>query len=442
MSSEELAVYGTEFEELEDEEKSAISRKPAGIQDQIVTDEQGRRRFHGAFTGGFSAGYYNTVGSKEGWTPQEFRSSRDQRAAKFQQRAEDLMDDEDLGEFGIGARRIRTAEDFTMERKAEKRMAWEHDVTSASNMVQHLETIIKPVRDSIGKRMLRAMGWREGRGVGLLTAKSKGKIDDVDAEQIKTTAPNGYDTATDDVLMTRLRSVEGVHGLGYEAMAVSSVLDEGYGLRASAFKTNTKSRGIRGQAFGVGAFEDEDENIYSNYDLNQFDFALDAPGTSGEGRPGVDCTFVVSNKRLNPRKFYAPPKLPPNFRPTHRPKPLDSAKLPSALQDAMKTLTAIQRAKLLGENRVSVMEIVIDKDRKRLEQHRSRWDQREKDDRVEFPDEPMKQTRFKDFLKYLRRGLVFPQPKELSVWEWESEKKEFEAKLTADERGMLPEVSF
>lgn len=31
-----------------------------------VTDEEGRRRFHGAFTGGFSAGYYNTVGSKEG----------------------------------------------------------------------------------------------------------------------------------------------------------------------------------------------------------------------------------------------------------------------------------------------------------------------------------------------------------------------------------------
>lgn len=31
-----------------------------------VTDEEGRRRFHGAFTGGFSAGFYNTVGSKEG----------------------------------------------------------------------------------------------------------------------------------------------------------------------------------------------------------------------------------------------------------------------------------------------------------------------------------------------------------------------------------------
>ena len=31
--------------------------------EQQVTDSEGRRRFHGAFTGGFSAGYYNTVGS-------------------------------------------------------------------------------------------------------------------------------------------------------------------------------------------------------------------------------------------------------------------------------------------------------------------------------------------------------------------------------------------
>lgn len=34
-----------------------------------VVDEAGRRRFHGAFTGGFSAGYFNTVGSKEGMRP-------------------------------------------------------------------------------------------------------------------------------------------------------------------------------------------------------------------------------------------------------------------------------------------------------------------------------------------------------------------------------------
>lgn len=44
------------------------SKKPIQIEDQIVKDENGRRRFHGAFTGGFSAGYWNTVGSKEGST--------------------------------------------------------------------------------------------------------------------------------------------------------------------------------------------------------------------------------------------------------------------------------------------------------------------------------------------------------------------------------------
>ena len=46
---------------------------------QEVTDAEGRRRFHGAFTGGYSAGYYNTVGSLEGWNPSAYNSSREDR---------------------------------------------------------------------------------------------------------------------------------------------------------------------------------------------------------------------------------------------------------------------------------------------------------------------------------------------------------------------------
>ena len=59
------ASVGTPFEALEtaeDVQKAKIRKD----KEQYVLDEQGRRRFHGAFTGGFSAGYYNTVGSKEG----------------------------------------------------------------------------------------------------------------------------------------------------------------------------------------------------------------------------------------------------------------------------------------------------------------------------------------------------------------------------------------
>ena len=48
---------------------------------QEVVDSEGRQRFHGAFTGGWSAGYYNTAGSAEGWAPSTFKSTRAERGA-------------------------------------------------------------------------------------------------------------------------------------------------------------------------------------------------------------------------------------------------------------------------------------------------------------------------------------------------------------------------
>jgi G patch domain-containing protein 1 len=69
---EDYVFYGTKLHD-EDGEATAL---PSGtrsdpstvrslpVHQQVATDDQGRKRFHGAFTGGFSAGYYNTVGSK------------------------------------------------------------------------------------------------------------------------------------------------------------------------------------------------------------------------------------------------------------------------------------------------------------------------------------------------------------------------------------------
>lgn len=117
--------------------------------------------------------------------------------------------------------------------------------------------------------------------------------------------------------------------------------------------------------------------------------------------------------------------------------------------------------RFLGEDRVNALEIG-GKSSKKPTERRSRWDikanevekrdnergggeaeedrDRRQRNRIEFPDEPMRQARFKEFLHYIRRGLPYPQPTDLTVWEWEWEKKEFESKLTSDERGMLPEV--
>lgn len=62
-----------------------------------MRDKNGRRRFHGAFTGGFSAGYFNSVGSEEGWTPSTFKSSRSEKASSQFQKPEDFMDEEACG---------------------------------------------------------------------------------------------------------------------------------------------------------------------------------------------------------------------------------------------------------------------------------------------------------------------------------------------------------
>lgn len=56
---------GNAFKILETDQ-DIVKAKEKKAKELYVLDKQGRRRFHGAFTGGFSAGYYNTVGTKEG----------------------------------------------------------------------------------------------------------------------------------------------------------------------------------------------------------------------------------------------------------------------------------------------------------------------------------------------------------------------------------------
>ena len=81
-----------------------------------MRDEKGRRRLHGAFTGGFSAGYFNTVGSKEGWTPSTFVSSRGDRAkTRTVARPEDFMDDEDLADRAEGRKLVDETEEMDLD---------------------------------------------------------------------------------------------------------------------------------------------------------------------------------------------------------------------------------------------------------------------------------------------------------------------------------------
>ncbi|KAK4157052.1 hypothetical protein C8A00DRAFT_40534 [Chaetomidium leptoderma] len=107
-------LFGTALPPLDPEVRDDGSYVP--LWKQEVRDERGRKRLHGAFTGGWSAGYFNTVGSKEGWAPSTFVSSRtsrrkdDPKAAE--QRAEDFMDEEDLAD-AEESKRIQTQAAFS-----------------------------------------------------------------------------------------------------------------------------------------------------------------------------------------------------------------------------------------------------------------------------------------------------------------------------------------
>ena len=83
-------LIGKLFEEEEIKERTKF-------QDMKVKDEKRHMRWEGAFTGGFTAGYKNTCGSRDGWTPATFVSSRTKRAEYTQQNINNFMDSEDLG---------------------------------------------------------------------------------------------------------------------------------------------------------------------------------------------------------------------------------------------------------------------------------------------------------------------------------------------------------
>ncbi|EEB87967.1 hypothetical protein MPER_14461, partial [Moniliophthora perniciosa FA553] len=108
---------------------------------------------------GFSAGYFNSVGSKEGWTPATFVSSRNDRAKKKAARPEDFMDEEDLQELQESRKLVDTTEemDLTGGTQAELRRRAE-DETEKDAITTALEAaILPPAKDSAGARILRKM---------------------------------------------------------------------------------------------------------------------------------------------------------------------------------------------------------------------------------------------------------------------------------------------
>ncbi|GBG92782.1 hypothetical protein CBR_g57132 [Chara braunii] len=149
-------------------ESAALTRK-APLWKEEVFDEQGRRRFHGAFTGGFSAGYHNSVGSKEGWVPTSFVSSRHKRAERREQSAVDYMDEDEREERK--AQSLNAAQEFDTFGSTAAEFARRQAASEARRRPGVIpgpipDEIVLPAAGGIGMELLRKMGWRHGRTVG------------------------------------------------------------------------------------------------------------------------------------------------------------------------------------------------------------------------------------------------------------------------------------
>ena len=86
LDLKQFNVFGHSLPLLLDENTGKELVKSARKREDDIVKIDGKRRFHGAFTGGFSAGHWNTVGSEEGWAPKEFKSSRAEKFASKRQR--------------------------------------------------------------------------------------------------------------------------------------------------------------------------------------------------------------------------------------------------------------------------------------------------------------------------------------------------------------------
>jgi len=231
-------LYGTPLSrsldgEQQDEDGSFHKTRARLNRQQTVRDDQGRQRFHGAFTGGFSAGYFNTVDTVAGFRPRQFVTHRadkqnDAVSSRFSHKPEDYMDEEDFGEFGIAPKRLQLSGQLSGK---------------GSSVSSAFQDKLLLSSTTIGEKILR----RLDRELGLTRTESISR--EIEPKSVNFTAKNDF------------------HGLGYRPLESNFISDPGT-QRSTNPLTAILERGkrlkISGEAFGTGVLEDDDS--YNNVD--------------------------------------------------------------------------------------------------------------------------------------------------------------------------------
>ncbi|KAJ3250954.1 hypothetical protein HK103_003044, partial [Boothiomyces macroporosus] len=251
-----------------------------------VRDDQGRQRLHGAFQGGFSAGYFNTVGSKEGWQPKQFSSSKNARG-QFNQTIHDYMDLEDIQEFGTEAIKEFESLGSTAREVEMKRM------NNVNRLYKVVEDLVKPVDSGIGVRIMVEMGYQKG-----LTVGPKNKRIEICNHSV---------TLAKDPLLKKLHGLlldepkENTFGRGYNPHSFAPEFIAAKQKTEKLQKQRPKSKPKGG--FGTGIFDDESD--YDEYDQPSADYNT---FVDEDGEP-----MVLKKEKKKPKEMPKPKPVKPRY---------------------------------------------------------------------------------------------------------------------------------
>ena len=385
MEYNDFVTLGSALPQCDDDEIQ--SRKPVTVHDQVVRDEQGRIRFHGAFTGGFSAGYFNSVDTKEGWVPKNFKSSRSSRNQnKSSQKPEDFMDQEDFGEFGIAPKKLFSSDKYQGSSKHSWKTPQENSLLSLFSN-SDLQQCVAPAKITVGQKLLKKMGWKNAD----INTYSVPERDDVFgcplppslvAKQLSKKSSSKSQSSVVSVINFSIQINQ--FGLGYKGLTPQLSKQTDY------VPSKIKSRGIRGQGFGVGALEEEDDDIYAGDSASNYNTVLymdeeepvqipSKPLMDRRERDAVD-GFKKSSGTPVQVKVYRPPVISGDFIPNV------GNSLTTTMQNSesesskrkpvwVQPMSSFKRGEMLGETAQirSVFDMISEKDRLRLDEVRRNY---------------------------------------------------------------------
>lgn len=310
----------------------------------------------------------------------------------------------DFAEHGIAPRKFQTSDSFVSEDRKRQRDQAIKSATADTLLgsTTALADLIVPERLTMGVKLLRKMGWKEGQGLGpRYEKKAKSGKSSKDSqrkmygcslpqemsEESDEEIPENITFAPKDVNPIKIGAKDNVHGIGYRGLDPRKALPATHvSLFPAPAITKTGKKGIRGTAFGVGALEEDDEDIYSQDHLSNYDMTMDieedihmgwtAPGRGKKQAVPVGYVgnllegFTLSGKKLPPRKIFPPPHLPSNYKPLHTFRKEDTAPVSHTNTEQ----DAVSRGLTLGETPVfeSVFDLIPQKDKERLNAAKSR----------------------------------------------------------------------